>query len=76
METIWESLKPVLVQQIINWLTHIGGGALLLWGISEGQIAAIAAAIAAILFGLLNSLLKNKKLAFMHPAEFFQDKKY
>ncbi|MGE5433016.1 MAG: hypothetical protein ACM3QX_18205 [Syntrophomonadaceae bacterium] len=68
--TVLKSKKSLLVGMIVRWLLKIVGGVFLSFGVSQGDAEITLASIAAIVVGIVISLLESGKLAFLSPDEF------
>ena len=67
---MWQTLKPILVQKIVQWILKVASGVLVTLGVSQGSLTEIVTAVVTLVVGVVWSLVTNKKVSLTDPNTF------
>jgi len=71
---MFEAIKKILLQKIVQWIMKIGGTWIVAVGVSQNSIEEIVGGALAVVFSAIWSLIQTGKIALTDPKEFLKFK--
>ncbi|MEM3373350.1 MAG: hypothetical protein QXF76_04005 [Candidatus Anstonellales archaeon] len=69
---MFEAIKKILLQKIVQWIMKIGGTWIVAVGVSQNSIEEIVGGALAVVFSAIWSLIQTGKIALTDPKDFLK----